>query len=94
MKTRTLCLARDYRGDFNVTLYSKEPKWDAFEEYWHGKPLCNFCSRQWSTFCPALKCKPDEKIKLKLTQLKNGIKLERVQCLSILKKRAKTMSGI
>ncbi len=48
-------------------------------KYKNGKTLNWFCSRQFNLFCPALKLRLGQSIKVKLTQTKNGIKLEKVK---------------
>lgn len=47
--------------------------------YKNGGYLKYFCPREFNLLCPALKLRKGQSTKLKLTQLKNGIKLEKVK---------------
>ena len=74
-KTRILWLSKDT----GYELREKEPIWDKDQEWWRPPRLYSFCGDLFQEVFPALELRKNTKCKLKLTQLKNGIKLEKVK---------------
>ena len=81
MKTKRIWLtrAKDWESEYMIasteSVLRKDGLW-----YVTGRGQgTSFCPVRFQSFAPALKLKKGEQVELKLTQLKNGIKLERVK---------------
>ncbi len=78
-KTRVLWLMTTKEGDSYI-LCSEEPEWNEEDKWWWWEgELGEYCGDEFARFCPSLKLRKNTKCKLKLTNLKNGIKLEKVK---------------
>lgn len=75
-KTRVLWL---YTYSNYYQLCDEEPEWDNVSKWWDGGEIYDFCGKEFILLFPSLKLRKNTKCKLKLTQLKNGIKLEKVK---------------
>jgi hypothetical protein len=67
------------RDKWDYALWTKEPPWAKVTGDFDGDELYSFCVDLFERYFPALKLRKNTKCKLKLTQLKNGIKLEKVK---------------
>lgn len=78
-KTRMLWLSRDTEFGREYTLWYNDPVFFVEEQAFRGgKAIRYFCLGVFNRLCPALKLRKNTKCKVKLTQLKNGIKLEKI----------------
>lgn len=75
-KTRILWLSEDKMA---YEFYLEEPKWNKNIKWWTGHYCGSFEHEKFEDLFPSFILHPNTKCKLKLTQLKNGIKLEKVK---------------
>jgi hypothetical protein len=77
MKSRILWLSKDKLG---YALWKEHPALRGFKRFFGGNEhIYSFCGYQFEKLLPALKLRKSTKCKVKLIQLKNGIKLEKVR---------------
>jgi hypothetical protein len=77
-KTRILWLSKDRMG---YCLSKDKMEYDEASDWFDDDVVngVNFCATTFESFCPSLRLPMNIQRKLKLTQLKNGIKLEKVK---------------
>jgi len=83
MKSKTLWLSKE-KAFYGYCLWTKEPEWGKTLQTYYcsgesmGKLMADFCRLDFARFCPSLKLKAGERVKIKLTNTKTGISLRKV----------------